>query len=94
MALLEITGLRRSFYGVAALNGVDLSLAPRSITGLIGPNGAGKTTLFNCVSGLIPRMPEPSDSMESISRAGGPIASPAAGLSAPSRSRAAFLACR
>jgi branched-chain amino acid transport system ATP-binding protein/neutral amino acid transport system ATP-binding protein len=54
MALLEITGLRRSFYGVAALNGVDLSLASRSITGLIGPNGAGKTTLFNCVSGLVP----------------------------------------
>ncbi len=54
MALLEITGLRRSFYGVAALNGVDLKIAPRSITGLIGPNGAGKTTLFNCVCGLIP----------------------------------------
>jgi ABC-type branched-subunit amino acid transport system ATPase component len=54
MALLEITGLRRSFYGVSALNGVDLSIAPQSITGLIGPNGAGKTTLFNCVSGLIP----------------------------------------
>src|SRR6266852_1722262 len=54
MALLEITGLRRSFYGVAALDGVDLKIAPQSITGLIGPNGAGKTTLFNCVSGLIP----------------------------------------
>jgi ABC-type branched-subunit amino acid transport system ATPase component len=54
MALLEITGLRRSFYGVAALKGVDLEIAPRSITGLIGPNGAGKTTLFNCVSGLVP----------------------------------------
>ena len=54
MALLEITGLRRSFYGVAALRGVDLKIAPRSITGLIGPNGAGKTTLFNCVSGLVP----------------------------------------
>ena len=53
-ALLEISGLRRSFYGVAALNGVDLKVAPQSITGLIGPNGAGKTTLFNCVSGLIP----------------------------------------
>jgi ABC-type branched-subunit amino acid transport system ATPase component len=53
-ALLEISGLRRSFYGVAALNGVDLTVAARSITGLIGPNGAGKTTLFNCVSGLIP----------------------------------------
>jgi ABC-type branched-subunit amino acid transport system ATPase component len=53
-ALLEIVGLRRSFYGVAALNGVDLKVAARTITGLIGPNGAGKTTLFNCVSGLIP----------------------------------------
>src|SRR5438270_11595790 len=53
-ALLEITGLRRSFYGVAALNGVDLKVTAGSITGLIGPNGAGKTTLFNCVSGLIP----------------------------------------
>jgi ABC-type branched-subunit amino acid transport system ATPase component len=54
MALLEITGLRRGFYGVTALNGVDLRIAAQSITGLIGPNGAGKTTLFNCVSGLIP----------------------------------------
>jgi ABC-type branched-subunit amino acid transport system ATPase component len=53
-ALLEITGLRRSFYGVAALNGVDLKVTAKSITGLIGPNGAGKTTLFNCVSGLMP----------------------------------------
>jgi ABC-type branched-subunit amino acid transport system ATPase component len=53
-ALLEITGLRRSFYGVAALNGIDLTVGASTITGLIGPNGAGKTTLFNCVSGLIP----------------------------------------
>src|SRR5437016_5870248 len=53
-ALLENGGLRRSFYGVAALNGVDLTVAAGSITGLIGPNGAGKTTLFNFVSGLIP----------------------------------------
>jgi ABC-type branched-subunit amino acid transport system ATPase component len=53
-ALLEVIGLRRSFYGVAALNGVDLTVGARSITGLIGPNGAGKTTLFNCISGLIP----------------------------------------
>ena len=47
-------GLRRAFYGVRALDGVDLSVARGTITGLIGPNGAGKTTLFNCVSGLIP----------------------------------------
>ncbi|HZS85074.1 MAG TPA: ABC transporter ATP-binding protein [Stellaceae bacterium] len=54
MALLEITGLRRSFYGIAALSGVDLAVESGSITGLIGPNGAGKTTLFNCVSGIVP----------------------------------------
>jgi ABC-type branched-subunit amino acid transport system ATPase component len=54
MALLEVRALTRSFYGVHALNGVDLDVEAGTITGLIGPNGAGKTTLFNCVSGLIP----------------------------------------
>lgn len=54
MALLEVRGLHRSFYGVRALDGVDLSVQAGTITGLIGPNGAGKTTLFNCVTGLIP----------------------------------------
>ena len=54
MALLEVYDLRRSFYGVTALDGVDLAVERGTITGLIGPNGAGKTTLFNCVSGLVP----------------------------------------
>jgi ABC-type branched-subunit amino acid transport system ATPase component len=54
MRLLEVRGLYRSFYGIRALDGVDLVVEPGTITGLIGPNGAGKTTLFNCVSGLIP----------------------------------------
>src|SRR6201987_1618681 len=53
-ALLDVRALTRSFYGVAALRGVDLTVEPSRITGLIGPNGAGKTTLFNCVSGLVP----------------------------------------
>ncbi len=54
MPLLEIRGLTRSYYGVHALRGVDLSVEAGRITGLIGPNGAGKTTLFNCISGLVP----------------------------------------
>jgi ABC-type branched-subunit amino acid transport system ATPase component len=54
MALLEVRDLARSFYGLHALNGVDLDVEAGTITGLIGPNGAGKTTLFNCVSGVIP----------------------------------------
>jgi ABC-type branched-subunit amino acid transport system ATPase component len=54
MSLLEVSGLTRSYYGVHALRGVDLSVEAHRITGLIGPNGAGKTTLFNCISGLVP----------------------------------------
>jgi ABC-type branched-subunit amino acid transport system ATPase component len=54
MSLLEVRNLTRSYYGVHALRGVDLSVEAGRITGLIGPNGAGKTTLFNCVSGFVP----------------------------------------
>ncbi|HEY3099095.1 MAG TPA: ABC transporter ATP-binding protein [Methylomirabilota bacterium] len=54
MPLLDVRDLRRAFYGVTALDGVNLAVRRGTITGLIGPNGAGKTTLFNCVSGLIP----------------------------------------
>jgi ABC-type branched-subunit amino acid transport system ATPase component len=52
--LLEVRDLTRSYYGVHALRGVDLSVEADRITGLIGPNGAGKTTLFNCISGFVP----------------------------------------
>ena len=52
--MLRIGNLHRHFYGVVALDGVNLEVRPGTITGLIGPNGAGKTTVFNCVSGLIP----------------------------------------
>lgn len=54
MSLLEVRDLTRSYYGVHALRGVDVSVEAGRITGLIGPNGAGKTTLFNCVSGFVP----------------------------------------
>ena len=50
--MLTISGLARSFYGIAALRGADLTVGRGTITGLIGPNGAGKTTLFNVASGL------------------------------------------
>jgi ABC-type branched-subunit amino acid transport system ATPase component len=53
VALLEVRELTRSFYGVHALGGVELSVEAHRITGLIGPNGAGKTTLFNCISGVV-----------------------------------------
>lgn len=54
MALLEVRGVTRSFYGVQALAGVDMHVEEGTITALIGPNGAGKTTLFQCISGVVP----------------------------------------
>jgi branched-chain amino acid transport system ATP-binding protein/neutral amino acid transport system ATP-binding protein len=54
MALLDVQGVTRSFYGIHALNGVDLQVERGRLTGLIGPNGAGKTTLFHCITGVVP----------------------------------------
>jgi branched-chain amino acid transport system permease protein len=53
-AVLEITGLRRYFGGVKAVDGIDLRVEDGTIHGLIGPNGSGKSTLVNVVSGLYP----------------------------------------
>jgi branched-chain amino acid transport system ATP-binding protein/neutral amino acid transport system ATP-binding protein len=51
--ILEVRGLRRSFGGVVALDGLDLSVRRGTVTALIGPNGAGKSTAFQCISGVI-----------------------------------------
>ena len=52
--ILSVTGLSRSFGGVAALCELSFDLERGKILGLIGPNGAGKTTLINTVSGIFP----------------------------------------
>ncbi|MHB1923107.1 MAG: ABC transporter ATP-binding protein [Acidimicrobiales bacterium] len=52
-ALLTVRGLRKTFGGVEAVAGVDMSIRAGETVGLVGPNGAGKTTLFNCICGQV-----------------------------------------
>lgn len=54
MAILELKNVTKFFGGLAAVEGVTISLEPRELIGLIGPNGSGKTTIFNLISGIFP----------------------------------------
>jgi len=49
---LDVRGLFKAFAGVAAVDGLDLSVAAGEIYALLGPNGAGKTTTLRMVTGL------------------------------------------
>lgn len=51
-APVVLQGVTRRYGDTVALDGVDLTIEPGSLTGLLGPNGAGKSTLVNLVSGL------------------------------------------
>ena len=51
--LLETEALCKRFGGLAAVNEVDLHVAPGEIRAIIGPNGAGKTTLVGMICGRL-----------------------------------------
>jgi putative spermidine/putrescine transport system ATP-binding protein len=52
MGHLELKGLRKSFGGNAALDGLDLELAEGELVSLLGPSGCGKTTALRIVAGF------------------------------------------
>jgi branched-chain amino acid transport system ATP-binding protein len=49
---LQVSQVGIRFGGLQALQDVDLTAEPGTITAVIGPNGAGKTTLLNLISGF------------------------------------------
>ncbi|PSL04693.1 ribose transport system ATP-binding protein [Haloactinopolyspora alba] len=50
--LVQVRGATKSFGGVQALRGVDLTLLPGEIHALVGENGAGKSTLIKVLTGV------------------------------------------
>ena len=51
--VLVLEGIHAGYHDLLVLRGVDLTLAPRSMTAVIGANGAGKSTLLKTVFGMI-----------------------------------------
>ena len=51
-ATIEVSGLRKRFGPVLALDGMSFSVAQGRVTGFVGPNGAGKSTTMRVIVGL------------------------------------------
>ena len=49
---LSVTGLRKTYGEVVAVDGLDLEVRGGECFGLLGPNGAGKTTTIEICEGL------------------------------------------
>jgi ABC-2 type transport system ATP-binding protein len=51
MAVIEVTGLEKSYGDLVAVAGIDLTIEAGEVFALLGPNGAGKTTAVEILEG-------------------------------------------
>ena len=49
---VRLTGLRKSYGALAAVDGVDLEIAQGEFFTMLGPSGSGKTTLLRMIAGF------------------------------------------
>jgi ribose transport system ATP-binding protein len=49
---LVLSGIRKAYPGVVALQGFSMSVAPGEVIGIVGENGAGKSTLMKILGGV------------------------------------------
>jgi ABC-2 type transport system ATP-binding protein len=57
--VIQVSGVRKTYGSMVAVDEVSFDVNQGEIFGLIGPNGAGKTTTMECVEGL--RTPDCGD---------------------------------
>ena len=50
---ITVRELSKNFGPVKAVNGLDFTVEPGSVTGFLGPNGSGKTTTLRMILGLV-----------------------------------------
>src|SRR5215510_16571307 len=51
MTAIQVRGLRKSYNGFHAVDGVSLDIARGEVLAVLGPNGAGKTTTVEILEG-------------------------------------------
>jgi len=51
--VIRTDGLSKTYEGLAALKGLDITIGRNTIVGFLGPNGAGKTTTIKLLLGLV-----------------------------------------
>lgn len=50
--VIQVSGIRKAYGSIVAVDEVSFDVHDGEIFGLIGPNGAGKTTTMECIEGL------------------------------------------